>query len=339
MRHAPILLLAPAVFIAILVLHRSFRPPIFQGACEITGCSPAAMTAITWLLTSLPLWWVITGILLRRFLRPWQLLCGLALAAGWTLALIFPPDTLVDERKQGPWAGMTTSGAGLGGLSIALVVLTQAVLGWLVISKKLRLSLSQGALVAALISLVPLPIALLRADRTAVEARILLPEKIFIIDGHTLRRTSATDQRGCAGLLPDDRPLGNCVRTARLTFASDDSDTVVRLAAVLYSSKEAAEAARNRLPADAEQTGISGDTITVRSVQGYWLVLCTVGHADGRPILAEERDYLLRPARQVADHFARRHSGNVIAAALDRDIDPGPSSVGSFTSATTPTSG
>ncbi|HEX5598228.1 MAG TPA: hypothetical protein VFX61_19770 [Micromonosporaceae bacterium] len=159
-RHTPILLLAPAVFFAIFVLHEAFRPPIFQATCEITGCSRAVMTAVGWLYVSFPIWWVVAGILLRKFLKPWQMLAGIAIAGGWMLAVIFPPDALVDEMGRDPWAEMASNGRALGGLSLLLVALTQAVLGLLVSAKKLRLSVSQVILVAALVGLTPPLIAL-----------------------------------------------------------------------------------------------------------------------------------------------------------------------------------
>ncbi|HEX5598227.1 MAG TPA: hypothetical protein VFX61_19765 [Micromonosporaceae bacterium] len=162
----PILLTAAGV-IAILAKAKSIRATLLQFACGITGCSTAGMTTAAWLLITLPLWYAIAGVLLHR-VRNKHLrriyLFGLAPLGALVQLFIPGKGTSWNDIVQGPFDAPVQAGIRWGGLSILLAVLTIGVLGWLVLSEKLRLSLRQSALVVALVSLVPLSVALADAS-------------------------------------------------------------------------------------------------------------------------------------------------------------------------------
>ncbi|MFG3576240.1 hypothetical protein [Micromonospora chersina] len=324
-RSGPLALLVPAGIVALVTLRIVFgddlRARIDESACAWTGCTGSGMAVVGWLVIILPvLWGVVAVVLWSRLSAPAR---GAAVLVG--LALLLVAWVHVPGRRSslyllldGPAAGATATGIRWGGVGAGLAVVAVIVL-------TARPQAGRGPIGPALVAaalLATLAVAVARAEAAPVTMAEAMPERTFRAAGDTLRRTGGTDLRGCAGVLAGD-VLDGCVRTVRVSYTTDDSDAVVHLAAVLYPSERAARDRRGRLPRGTALLGTpGGETITVNSTTGSWVLLSSVGHADGRSIAEADRGYLLWAAKQVAYRFIGRQVGLLAAPSAADGIGP-----------------
>ncbi|MEU0156896.1 hypothetical protein [Micromonospora fulviviridis] len=328
-RFGPHALLVPAGIVALVALRIVFgdalRARIGESACAWTGCTGTGMAVVGWLLITLPaLWAVVAVVLWSRLSAPAR---GATVLVG--LAFLLVAWVHVPGRRaalylllDGPAAGATATGIRWGGVGAGLTVVALFVL---TARAEARPRPTRGPIGPALVAaalLGTLAVAVARAEPPPVTVAEAMPERTFQAAGDTLRRTGGTDLRGCAGVLAGD-VLDGCVRTVRVSYTTDDSDAVVHLAAVLYPGERAARDRRGRLPRGATQLGIpGGETITVTSTTGNWVLLGSVGHADGRTIAEADRGYLLWAAKQVAYRFIGRQVGLLVAPSAAEGIGP-----------------
>ncbi|WP_128763651.1 hypothetical protein [Micromonospora sp. MW-13] len=296
-----------------------------ENACAVTGCTGPGMATAGWLLIALPLLYVVTvGACWSRLpgrARPVVILVGAPLVMS---GLLFVPGRRIDldELVDGPGQYATATGITWAGAGVGLFVLALLVVPVLAKNRKVSLPTAWTPLVAAGACLAMLGVALARVDPVPVTADLAFPERTFTVEGDTLTRTSAADQRGCAGVLEDDRPLDGCLRTVRGSWTTDDSDAVVRLAAVLFPSRSAARERRGSLPDGTGQAGITGEAIDVVSVSGNWVLFTGVGHADGRAVAGTDRGYLLWAATQVGYRFIGHQVGLLVSPTPKDGIGP-----------------
>ncbi|MEW2327819.1 hypothetical protein AB0880_08375 [Micromonospora chersina] len=328
-RSGRLALLVPAGIVALVTLRivsgDELRARIDESACAWTGCTGTGMAVVGWLVITLPILWAAVAVVLwSRLSAPAR---GAAVLVG--LAFLLVAWVHVPGRHSalyllldGPAAGATATGIRWGGVGAGLAVVA-------VIVRTARAEARPGpahgplgpALVAAAL-LGTLAVAVARAESAPVTVAEAMPERTFRAAGDTLRRTGGTDLRGCTGVLAGD-VLDGCVRTVRVSYTTDDSDAVVHLAAVLYPSERAARDRRGRLPRGVAQLGTpGGDTVTVNSTTGSWVLLNSVGHADGRSIAEADRGYLLWAAKQVAYRFIGRQVGLLVAPSAADGIGP-----------------
>ncbi|MEU4369738.1 hypothetical protein [Micromonospora chersina] len=328
-RSGRLALLVPAGIVALVTLRIVFgddlRARIDESACAWTGCTGTGMAVVGWLVIILPVLWALVAVVLwSRLSVPAR---GAAVLVG--LAFLLVAWVHVPGRRSslyllldGPAAGATATGIRWGGVGAALAVVAAIVL---TARAEARPPAARGPVGPALVAVAllgTLAVAVARAEAAPVTVAEAMPERTFRAAGDTLRRTGGTDLRGCAGVLAGD-VLDGCVRTVRLSYTTDDSDAVVHLAAVLYPSERAARDRRGRLPRGAAQLGTpGGETITVNSTTGSWVLLSSVGHADGRSIAEADRGYLLWAAKQVAYRFIGRQVGLLAAPSAADGIGP-----------------
>ncbi|WP_262284644.1 hypothetical protein [Micromonospora sp. MA102] len=328
-RFGPRTLLVPAGIVALVALRVVFgdalRARIDESACAWTGCTGTGMAAVGWLLMTLPVLWAVVAVVLWARLsapaRVGAVLLGLAfLLVAW----VHVPGrrSALDLLLDGPAAGALATGIRWGGVGAGLAVVAVLVRTVRADGGRRPARGPVGPALVAVALLGTLAVALVRAEAPPVTVAEAMPERTFEAAGDTLRRTGGKDLRGCAGVLAGD-VLDGCVRTVRVTYTTDDSDAVVHLAAVLYPGVRAARDRRGQLPRGTAQLGIpAGETITVSSTTGSWVVLSSVGHADGRSIADAERGYLLWAAKQVAYRFIGRQVGLLVDPSAGDGIGP-----------------
>ncbi|MFF4894005.1 hypothetical protein [Micromonospora chersina] len=328
-RSGRLALLVPAGIVALVTLRIVFgddlRARIDESACAWTGCTGTGMAVVGWLVIILPVLWAVVAVVL------WSRLSAPARGAAVLLGLAFLLVAWVHVPSRhsalylildGPAAGAAATGIRWGGVGAALAVVALIALTARAGAgpRPARGPIGPALVAAALLG--TLAVAVARAEAAPVTLAEAMPERTFRAAGDTLRRTGGTDLRGCAGVLAGD-VLDGCVRTVRVSYTTDDSDAVVHLAAVLYPSERAARDRRGRLPRGAAQLGTPrGETITVNSTTGSWLLLSSVGHADGRGIAEADRGYLLWAAKQVAYRFIGRQVGLLAAPSAADGIGP-----------------
>ncbi|NES16823.1 MULTISPECIES: hypothetical protein [Micromonospora] len=324
-------LLLPLAFIGYVVLRVAvgdeLRTRVDEQACALTGCTGTGMAVAGWLLIALPALWAATTVRLwsglSRPARVAAVLVGLALGL---VAWVHVPGrhSSLAEILAGPAAAALATGIRWAGIAVALA----AVAAVTVAGRRPNRRADDGrgprpvAALVAVTLLGSLAVAVARAEPAPVTLATALPERTFRSAGDTLSRTAGRDLRGCAGLLVDDRLLEGCVRTVRASYTTDDSDAVVHLAAVLFPSEQRARERRGALRRDVGSTGVPGDVITVSSTTGSWVLLTSVGHADGRRVVEADRGHLLWAAKQVAYRFIGRQVGLLVAPAPADGIGP-----------------
>ncbi|WP_353900808.1 hypothetical protein ABUL04_04580 [Micromonospora harpali] len=297
-----------------------------QGyACAATGCTGPGMATAGWLLITVPFLYVVAAVALWSRLpgraRPVLILLAAPLVVG---GFLFVPGGRndLDDLVDGPARYATATGVTWAGAGVALAVLTLLVVAVLAENMKVALPPVWASLVAAGACLAMLGVALGRVEPVPVTAELALPERTFTAAGDTLNRTSADDQRGCAGVLDDDERLAGCVRTVRGSWTTDDSDAVVRLAAVLFPTEAVARERRGPLRSGTAQAGLAGETVDVVSTSGSWVLFVSVGHADGRAIARSDRGHLMWAASQVAYRFIGYQVGLLVAPTPKDGIGP-----------------
>ncbi|TYB35915.1 hypothetical protein FXF50_21545 [Micromonospora sp. AP08] len=327
-RSGRLALLVPAGIVALVTLRIVFgddlRTRIDENACAWTGCTGTGMAVVGWLVITLPVLWAVVAVVLwSRLSAPAR---GAAVLLG--LAFLLVAWVHVPSRRSSlyllldsPAAGATATGIRWGGVGAGLAVVAVIVLTARAEARPRAARGPIGPTLVAAALLGTLAVAVARAEAAPVTVAEAMPERTLRAAGDTLRRTGGTDLRGCVGVLAGD-VLDGCVRTVRVSYTTDDSDAVVHLAAVLYPSERTARDRRGRLPRGAAQLGTRGETITVNSTTGSWLLLSSVGHADGRGIAEADRGYLLWAAKQVAYRFIGRQVGLLAAPSAADGIGP-----------------
>ncbi|MDG4815046.1 hypothetical protein O7628_05940 [Micromonospora sp. WMMD956] len=324
-----------------VVIGPASRERIEGYACAVTGCTGPGMATAGWLLITVPFLSVVTAVAF------WSRLPGRArtavavVAAPLVLgAYLFIPSRRrdLDDLLDGPARYATATGITWAWAGLALALLGLLVVAVLADIRKTTPAESKktmptgrgkaalppvwAPLVAAGACLAMLGVALGRADPVPVTAELAFPERTFTVAGDTLTRTSADDQRGCAGVLDDDERLAGCVRTVRGSWTTDDSDAVVRLAAVLFPTEDAARERRGPLRSGTAQAGLDGDTADVVSTSKNWVLFVSVGHADGRAIDRADRGHLMWAASQVVYRFIGHQVGLLVAPTPKDGIGP-----------------
>ncbi|WP_091281055.1 hypothetical protein [Micromonospora haikouensis] len=317
------------------------RERIEGYACAVTGCTGPGMATAGWLLITVPFVYVVTAVALWSRLpgraRPVVVVVAAPLVLG---AYLFIPSRRrdLDDLLDGPAQYATATGITWAWAGLALALLALLVVAVLADIRKTVPAESRGTvsaerrktplppvwapLVAAGACLAMLGVALGRADPVPVTAELAFPERTFTAAGDTLTRTSADDQRGCAGVLDDDDRLAGCVRTVRGSWTTDDSDAVVRLAAVLFPTEAVARERRGPLRSGTAQAGLDGETVDVVSTSGNWVLFVSVGHADGRAIARSDRGHLMWAASQVVYRFIGYQVGLLVAPTPKDGIGP-----------------
>ncbi|WP_432955290.1 hypothetical protein [Micromonospora haikouensis] len=297
-----------------------------QGyACAVTGCTGPGMATAGWLLITVPFLYVVAAVALWSRLpgraRPVLILLAAPLVVG---GFLFVPGGRndLDDLVDGPARYATATGITWAGAGVALAVLTLLVVAVLAENRKVALPPVWASLVAAGACLAMLGVALGRVEPVPVTAELALPERTFTVAGDTLTRTSTDDRRGCAGVLAGDGRLDGCVRTVRGSWTTDDSDAVVRLAAVLFPTEAVARERRGPLRSGTAQAGLAGETVDVVSTSGSWVLFVSVGHADGRAIARDDRGHLMWAASQVAYRFIGYQVGLLVAPTPKDGIGP-----------------
>jgi hypothetical protein len=296
-----------------------------ESACAATGCTGPGMAAAGWLLVALPFGYGATVVAywprLSGPTRIAALLMGAPLVAA---GLLFAPTRRVDldDLVGGPGEYATATGLTWAGWGVGLAVAAFVVVGVFATNRKASLPAAWAPLVAVGACVSMLGVALARVDPVPVTADLAFPERSFTVAGDTLTRTSTGQQRGCAGVLPEDRLLDGCVRTVRGSWTTDDSDAVVRVAAVLFPSESAARERRGSVRSGTAQAGLDGDTVDVVSRSGSWLIFVSAGHADGRTIARAERGYVLWASSQVVYRFIGHQAGLLVAPTPKNGIGP-----------------
>ncbi|MFG2057098.1 hypothetical protein ACGFI9_24055 [Micromonospora sp. NPDC048930] len=322
-------LLLPLGLIGYLVLRVAagdeLRARVDEQACALTGCTGTGMAVAGWLIVALPAVWAAAAARLWSRLsgpaRVAAVLVGLALGL---LAWVHVPGrgSSPAEILAGPAGGAMASGLRWAGVGVALSVVAALVMAGRPADggRPARQLAGPALVVAALLG--SLAVAVARAEPVPVTLAEAMPEKTFRAAGDTLTRTGGRDLRGCAGVLADDDLLDGCVRAVRVSYTTDDSDAVVHLAAVLFPSERWARERRGGLRRGVGRTGVPGDAVTVSSTTGSWLLLTSVGHADGRPVAEADRGYLLWAAKQVAYRFIGHQVGLLLAPSPADGIGP-----------------
>ncbi|MFD1323888.1 hypothetical protein [Micromonospora sonneratiae] len=294
------------------------RVVLIGFACEVTACSAAGMTVAGWLLIALPAASVaMVGLFWSRLGRAARVAVMLLVVPTVAAAYMFSPGrrTPFDDLLIGPGGGQFGDGIiwAVGALGVALAMwLIAAVVSSRVpvVNRRFRAIVAGITVVAVVLAL---PVAISRADPTYVRATEIFPTTITM-NGDTLTRTMARDQRGCDRVLPDDDLLNrrNCFLTMHVGFTTDDSDAVVTFRAVLYRDDATADQVRDIVPDRTVPVGVTGDSITVMSTTREWLLIGTVAHADGRPISQPERGWVMWPLRQVSYYFIGSQVGLMV---------------------------
>ncbi|WP_020524890.1 hypothetical protein [Catelliglobosispora koreensis] len=304
-RFAPLFgLLAIAAVIAVIFgvafVGRYVRTAVIEFACQATACTATGMTTAGWLIVALPIATIAAGVL--AFKR----MSKLVKAAYFVLSvpIVVTSWTFVPGRGssfsklfKGPGSYQMSDGLlwGLAGLAgfVVCAVLVSFLKQESLAGRKTHLLC--GAFATTMLA--GLAIGIAQAAPTPYGAAEAFPEETWTASGDTLRRVSASDKAGCAGVLP----VGGtgCVRTLHGVFTTDDSDAVVDFTAVLYTTDEDARAARDAIGSAA---GRASEAVVV-SAPNNWVVVGKVSHADNRDIVQAERGYLLWTLKQVTYRF------------------------------------
>lgn len=296
-------------------LGEQLRSALTGVACDVTACSAPGMVTAGWLIVVLPIVVVTVTVLLWPRLGPISRV-ALAIAAGSTAgtAILFLPTRrqTLSDLVSGPAGGQLADGilwaVGAAGVAVAAMVIMALSSNWL---PAIKVKFSQiAAGLAAILLITALPLAISKAYPTLVTATEIFPA-VLTMNGDTLTRTAAADQRGCDGVLTDDALLNDrhCLLTVLVGFTTDDSDATVTFRAVLYFDEDTADAVQAALPDRVTPVGAGDAQITTVSSFNEWLLIATATHADNRPIEKDERSWVLWPVRQVAYYFIGAHGG------------------------------
>ena len=168
-----------------------------------------------------------------------------------------------------------------------------------------------------------LPVAIGRAQPTFLSSDSVYPPTIRA-SGDILTRFVAHDEPGCDGVLADSTPLRRhgCQLIVVGGYRTDDSDAQAVVTAVLFGSEQDARAARADTPAELGPAGRRGDSITIMSTTGAWMLVGRVGHAGGEPITADERGWLLWTLKQVSYRFIGAQQGLLVGPSPADGIAP-----------------
>lgn len=318
-----------AVVVSFTASAPSLREILIGFACDITACSAAGMTASGWFIVVLPA--IVIAVVaklwsrLGRVIRFAVMLLAVAPAAGLALSFLPGKYQSIYDLVGGPGSEQLAVGLvwSAGAFGVALVLsLTTAALSTRVsaIARRIRPIVTVTSIAVVLAAL---PTAISQARPTYVRAGEIFPGTIRM-NGDTLTRTMAHDQRGCDGVLPDDGLLdrADCQLTVHVEFTTDDSDAVVTLRAVLYRDDETADRVRDGLPDRLTLVGAPVDSITMVSTTREWVLIGTAAHADGRPVIEADRGWLLWPLRQVSYHFIGVQVGLLVEPAPKDGIAP-----------------
>ncbi|GAB4046618.1 hypothetical protein [Catellatospora paridis] len=309
--------------IAYIRLGGYVRSAVLGLACDLSACSTAGMTAAGWLIVTTPAaMLLLVAALWNRLAKRGRVALGTATAVVGLVALTFLPGRKRDLSGlvKGPGSEAVDAGIlwALGGAGAVLLFLLVLVFVGRAVPAVDRRYNTVALVGAVVLMTAALPLAVNRSEPTWVRATDVFPAELTMNDDRLVRVTAA-EQRGCDGVLPDDNLLNlrNCYLTVRATYTTDDSDAVATLRAVLYADDETADEVRDGLPRGLTPVGVTGDTITVLSTTYSWVLVGAAGHADGRPIDAAERPWVLWPLRQVSYRFIGVQGGLF--------IDPDPS--------------
>ncbi|WP_155374310.1 hypothetical protein [Catellatospora vulcania] len=314
--------------IAYIRLGGHVRAALLGFACDLSACSAAGMTVAGWLIVTTPAaMLLLVAALWNRLAKRGRVALGTATAVVGLVAFTFFPGHKRDlsDLVKGPGSEAVDGGIlwALGGAGAVLLFLLVLVFVGRAVPAVDR-HYNTVALVGAVVLMAAvLPPATSRSEPTWVRAADVFPAELTM-NGDHLVRVAATEQRGCDGVLPDDKLLNlrNCYLTVRATFTTDDSDAVATLRAVLYADDETADEVRDGLPRGITPVGVTGDSITVLSTTYSWVLVGAAGHADGRTIAADERPWVVWPLRQVSYHFIGVQGGLLIAPDPSDEIRP-----------------
>ena len=297
----------------------TLRAIVIGGACDITACSSAGMTTAGWFVVVLPA--IVIAVVaklwsrLGRVVRAALVLLTVVPTASTALSFLPGRRQTFDDLVRGPGSDQFAGGMvwAIGALVAALVLgLTTAAVGSKVpaVDRWFRRIVTVTSVIVVLAAL---PVAVSQAGPTYVRAGEIFPATIEM-NGDTLTRTMIRDERGCTGVLPDDRLLNrrNCHLTVHAGFTTDDSDAVVTFRAVLYRDDETADRVRAGLPDRLTPAGVPAESVTVVSTTGEWVLVGTAAHADGRPIASADRGWVLWPLRQVSYYFIGTRVGLMV---------------------------
>jgi hypothetical protein len=282
------------------------RDTVIALACRATACTAGGLATAGWLIVVLPTVAVAVGVLAMRKMSTAAKIGFYAYAVPvGVIATAFIPGrrTSWDEMLNGPGSdqfadGMLWGLAGLGGFVVT------AFLASFMTSPRLapwRQATTIGGLVTTM--LVGLALGITGTDKTYFQAADAFPEESWTAAGDTIRRLDLAEQTGCAGALPVDGR--GCVLTISGTFSTDDSDAIVELTAVLYTSEEAADAVRATIPAAYDRA----KQALVYSAPHTWVLAGKVTHSDQREITDSERGHLLWALKQVTYRFLSVQNG------------------------------
>ncbi|GAA2403003.1 hypothetical protein Cme02nite_43740 [Catellatospora methionotrophica] len=285
------------------------RATLLGLACDLSACSVAGMTVAGWLIIATPAaMLLLTAVLWPRLAKRGRVALGIASAVVVLIAFTFLPGRERDlsDLVKGP--GSEAAGDGImwafGGAGAALLFLLVLVYVGKAVPAVDRHYNTVATFGAVALMIAALPVAISKSDPTWVRAADVFPDELSM-NGDRLVRTAVAEQRGCDGVLPDDKLLNlrNCYLTVRAVYTTDDSDAVATFRAVLYADDETADEVRDGLPRGLAPVGVTGGAITVMSTTREWVLIGTAGHADGHPIAEDERPWVLWPLRQVSYHF------------------------------------
>jgi hypothetical protein len=291
------------------------RSTLTGFACDVTACSAPGMVTAGWLIVVLPITVVpVTALLWARVGLISRVALAIATGISVGVATLFIPTKRqsLSDLMSGPAGGQLADGitwaGGAVGVTVASMIIMALLSNWIP-AVKARFSPIATAL-AAVLMVTALPLAISNAYPTLVTATEIFPA-ILTMNGDTLTRTAAADQRGCDGVLTDDALLNDrhCLLTVRVGFTTDDSDATVTFRAVLYFDEDTADAVQAALPDRVTPVGAGDAQITTVSSFNEWLLIATATHADNRPIEKDERSWVLWPVRQVAYYFIGAHGG------------------------------
>lgn len=317
-----------ALFVTYIALGGYVRSAVLGFACYVSGCSAAGMTTTGWLVVAAPAAVLLAaGVCWRRLSRSGRIGLGSTAAVVYLIVVTFVPGRGRDlsDLLKGPGSDAVADGLlwGLGGAGAALLfVLGLVFVGRAVPAVERRFN-TIALTGAVLLVVAALPVAIAKSDPTWVRATEVFPAELTM-NGDRLVRASVGETPGCDGVLPDDALLNKrlCYLTVHAAYTTDDSDAVATLRAVLYADDEAADEVRAGLPRGLTPVGVTGEAITVLSTTYSWVLVGTAGHADGRPIAADERPWVLWPLRQASYHFIGVQGGLLIDPDPDDEIRP-----------------
>ncbi|MDW5329655.1 hypothetical protein [Plantactinospora sp. KLBMP9567] len=314
--------------VAYVAFHEDVRAAALSFACDVSACSAAGMTTAGWLVIAAPAAILVgTSQFMSKLAKPGRVALGASALLVGMVSTTFIPGRGQDllDLLDGPGSNVVADGI-LWGFGTAGAVLVFRIALFFVACKipAVERRHNMVALVGAVVLIVgALPVAIAKSDPTWVRAAEIFPP-VLTMNGDTLTRVAADDQRGCDGVLPDDALLNrrNCYLTVRAEFTTDDSDAVVTFRAVLYSDEETADEVRAGLPDRLTPVGVTGSTITVLSTTYSWVLVGAAKHTDGHGIATDERPWVLWPLRQVNYHFIGVQAGIFIDPDPTDEIRP-----------------